>query len=152
MAIVLQPLTPSTLSLLRETAEAKERIIPYHLQNLAAWAYNNYQMVREHGENSSSPHHLLAVELCEKVHIVLSRCLQEEIEIPSRVHGDLVSAFLIVQQMSFRDAVEDIYLFTERHFNQNALMRLGESPLQVDARTVGELTAQLRQGYDKLNV
>ncbi|KAI3606039.1 hypothetical protein WG66_016309 [Moniliophthora roreri] len=109
-------------------------------------------IVLEHNENRTSPYYLLSVELCNKVYQVLLRYQLVAGQVRNRVQGDLLSAFLIFQHMSFRDVVADIYLFTQERYNKNVLVRTGESLFGVDARTVGELTARLGEAYDSLQM
>ncbi|ESK92368.1 hypothetical protein Moror_4588 [Moniliophthora roreri MCA 2997] len=139
----------ATLAFLQYTSEYS---IIFFLQNIAAWAYYTHKAVLEHNENRTSPYYLLSVELCNKVYQVLLRHQLVAGQVRNRVQGDLLSAFLIFQHMSFRDVVADIYLFTQERYNKNVLVRTGESLFGVDARTVGELTARLGEAYDSLQM
>uniref|UniRef100_A0A0W0FMW7 Uncharacterized protein n=1 Tax=Moniliophthora roreri TaxID=221103 RepID=A0A0W0FMW7_MONRR len=140
----------ATLAFLQYTSEYS---IIFFLQNIAAWAYYTHKAARTHSYRIGyyiKPFPLTGSGAQREPHLPLLPALPGQVR--NRVQGDLLSAFLIFQHMSFRDVVADIYLFTQERYNKNVLVRTGESLFGVDARTVGELTARLGEAYDSLQM
>ncbi|KAI3595837.1 hypothetical protein WG66_001064 [Moniliophthora roreri] len=150
MSLVLRTaVAASTLSFLERESQASS--VPY-LRNLAIWAYDTHEAVVEHNEHGSL-HYLLAVYLCEKVFCVLKQYEPIALEIRSgSIEGEILSARLRIEQMSFRDAVEDIYLFTQKRYDKNILVRMGRKVLGIDLRKAKKLAARLGHGHDQLQL
>ncbi|ESK84414.1 hypothetical protein Moror_11071, partial [Moniliophthora roreri MCA 2997] len=140
-------LTASKLALLQNTSQ--DPTIRY-LQNLAIYACSAYEAVLEHGEKPGSPHYLLALDLCEKVHQVVSVHQPYPTEVRTPMGGEFMTSCLRVQQMGFRDAAEDIHRFIQKRYKKNLLVRMGRSMLGIDSRAIRKLAARLREGYDQL--